>query len=456
MAMGSRERRRKQQSLWVATADLPRSDGHPFYARLNEFLDQQKFDEFCEGQCARFYARKVGRPGLMPGIYFRLLMLGYFEGIESERGIAWRAADSLSLRGFLRLTVEEESPDHSTISRTRRLIEVETHQAIFGWILQRLAETDLLRGKTVGVDGTTLEANAAMRSIVRRDTGEGYEEFLVSLAKASGIETPTRDDLARIDRKRKNKGSNQDWHNPNDPDGRITKMKDGSTHLAHKVEHAVDMQTGAVLAVVLHHADQGDTATIMATLACAGEQLAAVQASTAGERIGPNGIEEAVADKGYLSDEVLRQAADAGVRTYIPEKHNVQRDFRGRPGEKQRFLANRRRIRGARGKALLRSRGELIERSFAHAYETGGMRRTHLRRHPNILKRLHLHLGAHNLALLMRRCFGLAKPRALQGKKAPESHAGALKQCAPRLLAMIWPLPPLPFATPAKFDHAAA
>ena len=438
--MGSRERRRKQQGLWVAAADLPKSASHPFYSRLNQFLDEQKFDEFCEGQCARFYAEKMGRPGLAPGIYFRTLMLGYFEGIDSERGIAWRAADSLSLRSFLRLTIDEDSPDHSTISRTRRLIDLETHRAIFAWILERLAEGDLLKGRTVGVDGTTLEANAAMRSIVRRDTGEGYEQFLINLAKASGIETPTREDLARIDKKRKNKASNQDWHNPNDTDARITKMKDGSTHLAHKVEHAVDMESGAVLAVVLHPADEGDTDTIMNTLACAGERLAEVQASPAGERLSPNGIEEAVADKGYLSDEVLRQAADAGVRTYLPEKHNVHRDFRGKPAERKRFLANRRRIRGARGKALLRSRGELIERSFAHAYGTGGMRRTHLKRHPNILKRLHVHVGAQNLALLMLRCFGMGKPRTLQGKTAPQTEAGRQKPLFIRFLALIWTL----------------
>ena len=183
-------------------------------------------------------------------------MIGYFEGLDAERAIAWRAADSFALREFLGLVLPDPPPDHSTISRTRRLIDLETHEAVFTWILQRLADTDLVKGKTVGIDATTLEANAALRSIVRRDTGESYQDFLTKLAQASGIETPTRADLARIDRKRKKKGSNDDWTHPQDPDAKITKMKDGRTHLAHKAEHAVDLETGAVVGVTVQGADE--------------------------------------------------------------------------------------------------------------------------------------------------------------------------------------------------------
>ena len=420
MAMGKREKRRKQESLWVAAAALPRGASHPFYQRLNRFLEEQGFDEFCEGRCAQFYADEVGRRGLMPGMYFRLLMLGYFEGLDSERGMAWRAADSLSLRTFLQLSVEEEAPDHSTISRTRRLIDAETHHEIFAWILHRLAEAGLLKGKTLGVDATTLEANAAMRSIVRREGGQGYEEFLLGLAKAGGVATPMREDLARLDRKRKSKGSNAEWVNPHEPDGRIAKMKDGSTHLAHKAEHAVDMDTGAVVAVALHAADQGDTTTVMSTLAQAAEEVAGVMASpTAGGQVSAAGVEEVVADKGYLSDQVLEEMAAAKVRTYLPEKKGKARVWAGKPEARRRMRANWRWIGGARGKRLLRRRGELIERSFAHAYGTGGMRRTHLRDHANILKRLHVHLGAQNLGLLMRQRCGPRKPRSCQGGGAP-------------------------------------
>ena len=260
MAMGKRNSH-QQQPLFIAAADLPQSAAHPFYAKLNEVLAGWKFDPFVEGLCAKFYDEKIGHPSLAPGKYFRLLLIGYFEGIDSERGIAWRCADSLSLRAFVGYALDENSTEHSTISRTRRLIDLETHREVFQWVLKVLADYDLVSGKTVGIDATTLEANAAMRSIVRKDTKQNYQDFLTDLAKASGIETPTREDLVKLDRKRKNKASNDDWENPNDPDAKITKMKDGRTHLAHKAEHAVDMETGAIVAVTLHGADEGDTAT---------------------------------------------------------------------------------------------------------------------------------------------------------------------------------------------------
>src|SRR5207302_54900 len=225
MAMGKRKRKHRQESMWVGTQDLPRGASHSFYGQLNRILERNGFDEYVEELCSAFYASIMGRPSLAPGRYFRLLMLGFFEQIESERGIAWRAADSLSVRAFLGLELDEAPPDHSTISRTRRLIDLETHQAVFASILERLSKAGLVNGKTVGVDATTLEANAALRSIVRRDTGEGYEAFLMGLAKASGIATPTREELARLDRKRSKKGSNDDWTHPHDPDARITKMK---------------------------------------------------------------------------------------------------------------------------------------------------------------------------------------------------------------------------------------
>ena len=269
--MGIRES--EQSLLWVAAPELPKSPGHPFYMRLNALLDAHDFDPFVEGLCRGFYAQVMGRPSLAPGRYFRLLLVGYFEGIDSERGIAWRATDSLAVRSFLRLGLEDAPPDHSTISRTRRLIDVETHRAIFTWVQQRLVEAGLLKGKTVAVDATTLEANAAMRSIVRRDTGESYQAFLTGLATASGIETPTREDLARVDKKRKKKTSNKEWTNPHDPDAKVTKMKDGRTHLAHKAEHAVDLDTGAIVAVTLQGADQGDTTTIVETVTAAAEQV---------------------------------------------------------------------------------------------------------------------------------------------------------------------------------------
>jgi transposase len=420
--MGRREQQRRQDELWIAHTELPRTVAHPFYEQLNRLLEGRGFDEYVEQQCARFYAAKMGRPSLVPGRYFRLLLIGYFEGIDSERGIAWRAADSLGLRSFLGVGLNEMPPDHSTISRTRRLIDVETHRAVFGWVLELLAEKDLLKGKTVGIDATTLEANAALRSIVRRDTGVGYQEFLTQLAKESGIATPTREQLAKLDRKRARKGSNQDWVNPHDPEAHITKMKDGRTHLAYKAEHAVDLETGAVVAVTVAAGDAGDTATILETLPQAGEHIAEVACATndekVGERVHPEGPAEAVGDKGYHSNGTLTALADVEVRTYISEPDRGQRNWKGKPEAQAAVYGNRRRIRGEHGKELLRRRGELVERSFAHAYETGGMRRVHLRGRENILKRVLIHLGGFNLSLVMRQLLGKGTPRGLQGLSA--------------------------------------
>jgi transposase len=413
MAMGRRKDRARTPGLWIATNELPRTGGHPFYQRLNQVLDTHEFDAFVEGQCASFYAEGVGRPSLTPGTYFRLLLIGYFEGIDSERGIAWRTADSLALRGFLGLGLDEAPPEHSTISRTRRLIDLETHRAVFTWILQVLATADLIAGKTIGIDATTLEANAALRSIVRRDSGETYQEFLTRLAQASGIETPTRADLARLDRKRPKKGRNAEWRHPHDPDARITKMKDGRTHLAHKAEHAVDMETGAVVGVTIQGADQGDTTTIAETLTTAAEELEAVATVTDGHTAV---TEEVVADKGYHSNQVLVDLTALDLRTYIAEPDRGRRRWKKKPAARDAVYANRRRIHGPRGLALLRRRSAYLERPNAHLYETGGMRRTHLRGQTNILKRLLVHVGGFNLGLLMRTLVGVGTPRGLQGR----------------------------------------
>lgn len=412
MAMGTRET--EQPPLWVAASDLPASPGHPFYTRLNMILDAEGFDRFVEDQCRRFYAPTMGRPSLEPGRYFRLLLIGYFEGIDAERGIAWRAADSLAVRTFLRLGLEEKTPDHSTISRTRRLIDLETHRAVFTWVQQRLVAGGLLKGRTIAIDATTLEANAAMRSIVRRDTGESYQAFLTRLAETSGIKTPTREALARLDRKRKKKTSNKDWTNPHDPDAKVTKMKDGRTHLAHKAEHAVDLETGAIVAVTLHGADQGDTTTLGETATAAADQIEDAQVDVDE----PQTLEEIIGDKGYHSNQSMVDLEAVGIRSYIAEPDRGRRDWSNEPEAQAPVYRNRRRMRGPRGRRLMRQRGERIERSFAHLYDTGGMRRTHLRGHENILKRLLIHAGGFNLGLLIRSILGVGTPRGLQGRLA--------------------------------------
>ena len=319
------------------------------------------------------------------------VMIGFFEGIDSERGIAWRLADSLTLRQFLSIGLDEQTPDHVTISRTRRLIGAETHQRIFTWVLERLAQDGLIKGKTIGVDSTTLEANAAMKSIVRRDTGESYSGYLKRLAAAEGAEATDAAALRRMDRKRKKKGSNEDWASSSDAEAEITKLKDGRTALAYKAENAVDMETGAIVAVT---------------------GLVAETTPEGNCEVHPDGLQEVVADKGYHSNDVARALRELEVRTYIAEPERGLRNWNGKPAEKEAVYANRRRIRGAHGKRMQRQRGEKIERNFAHQFDTGGMDRLWVRGRENVHKKLLIQAAACNLALLMRSIYGAGKPKA--------------------------------------------
>ena len=417
--MGSRKRRERQEALWYRS-EIAEAPGHPFYRRLNALLNESGFDQSCEKRCQQFYHEKLGRPSLAPGVYFRLMLIGFFEGLDSERGLAWRVADSLSLRQFLGYGLDERTPDHATISRTRALIDGDTHQAVFNWVLGEVARRGLLKGKTIGIDATTLEANAAMKSIVRRETGEGYEEFLRRLAQESGIETPTREQLARLDRERPRKGSNQEWVNPHDPEAEITKMKDGRTHLAYKAEQAVDLDTGAIVAVTTHSGATADSESIRETLPAAGEAIAEQIATPTAEgkyEVQAHGVEEVVADKGYFSGAVLAAMAEMKVRSYISEPKQRRRRWAGKGDQQAAVYSNRRRVRGERGKALLRSRGEKLERPFAHQYETGALRRLHVRGRDNVVKRVLLQAAACNLALILRSLTGAGTPKGFSDQK---------------------------------------
>ena len=416
MSMGKRQGER-QEDLWIPSAQMPQAPGHPFYQNLNQLLARHGFDAFVEGLCEKFYHASLGRPSVPPGTYFRMLMVGYFEGLDSERGIAWRCADSRTLSSFLGYGPTESTPDHSSLSIIRQRLDLETHEAVFTWVLKLLASEGQLKGKTIGVDATTLEANAAMRSIVRKDSGEGYREFLSRLAKASGIDTPTQEDLAKLDRTRKNKASNDDWESAHDADARIAKMKDGRTHLAHKAEHAVDMDSQAIVAVTLQPADRGDTVSLGETVEASVANLLEVQVEPAmQEQVHEVVMEEVVADKGYHSNDTMMQLSAMAMRSYVSEPDRGVRHWEGRADARRAVYGNRRRIRGGRGKSLMRKRGEVLERSFAHCYETGGMRRTHLRGHSNILKRLLIHVCGFNLGLVMRSLCGVGKPRRLQDR----------------------------------------
>jgi len=405
--MGRKKDREKQQDLWVAASEIVTTPGHMFYERLNTVLNAEKFDQRVEALCRKYYKSSSGRPSITPGTYFRMLLLGYFEGIDSERGITWRAADSLSFRKFLDYDLSELTPDHSTVSRTRRLYSIETHRAVTQWVLKILRKHGLAQGQSVCIDGTTLQANASMKSLVRRDTGQTYDDYLRQLAQAEGLENPTKEQLARLDRKRKNKASNDDWTNPHDPSARITKMKDGRTKLAHKAEHAVDLADGAMLAVTVQPADRGDTASYVETLDAAQQEA---------RKAHPAGIEEVVMDKGYHSGAVLVNLAAREIRSYVPEPERGKRHWSGKAEEQHCVYANRQRVRGERSKRLQKLRGELCERSFAHCYETGAMRRMYVRGEDNVFKRVLVQAAAFNIGLLVRKLSGWGKPRQPQGR----------------------------------------
>ena len=407
MAMGREAE--VQGDLVVSWAEMPRSPGHAFYDRLQKLLGDAGFDGFVETTCKPFYAPRMGAPSLPPGRYFRMHMIGYFEGIDSERGIAWRCSDSLSLRAFLRLASRDKVADHSWLSRTRSRLPHEVHEEVFGWVLALAAEHGLVKGERIGVDGSTMEANAALRTIVRRENGETYRQMLTRMAQESGVATPTIDDLVRLDRARKGKKlSNEDWTSPTDADAKIARMKDGTTHLAYKPEHAVDLDTGVIVAAPIHAADEGDTTTLKPTLDEAKKNLSAMGLAST-----PEDPCDLVADKGYHSRAVLKDLDDGPWKTRIAEPRASKGYLRWQGDEEARaaVYGNRNRLRSGVGKQAMSKRGEIVERSFAHVLERGGMRRTWLRGRQNVHKRYLVHTAGYNLGLLMRALFGAGTPR---------------------------------------------
>jgi transposase len=407
MSMGRRPTE-QQPDLWIPTADLPHSPGHVFYDKLNRLLAEATFDLYVENLCQPYYADGLGRESIPPGTYFRMLFVGYFEGLDSQRAIAWRCSDSLSLRDFLGILLSQTTPDHSSLTKIRQRLPLAVHEQVFTFVLKVAHEKKLLRGKTVAVDATTLEANAAMKSIVRKDTGEDWKDYLRRLMAEEGIQDPTDEEIRRFDKKRKKKVSNKEWQSPADPDSRIAKMKDGTTHLAYKAEHTVDLDSEFILAAAIHPADQADPATLVDSILQAQVNLVLVGSEQE--------IEEAVADKGYHKAQTLAECEHWNTRTYIPEPKRKQYNWEDKPQAwRKATAANRRRVRGARSKRLQKKRSELVERSFAHVCETGGGRRTWLRGLVNVTKRYVVQVAAHNLGLLMRKLFGVGKPRALQG-----------------------------------------
>ena len=416
MAMGKRKRER-QQPLFVATTNLVAPASHPFYQKLNQLLAEAGFDPWIEARCQQFYEQheKRGKPSIPPGVYFRMLLVGYFEGIDSQRGIAWRCADSLALRQFLGIPLDQSTPDHSTLSDIRQRLAPEIFQEVFVFVLKIAEDKKLLSGKTVGVDSTLLEANAAMKTIVRRETGEDWKKYVTRLMREEGVvakdEQPSDEEIRRFDKKRKKRASNDEWVSKTDPDSRIKKMKDGRTHLAYKAEHVVDLDTDLLLAAEIRSATEADSQTLIDSVTDAQEKLDA--AETEAE------IQEVVGDKGYHSAQALAAAAELELRTYVPEpKRHHERRWTDKPVAFRRAVyENRRRTKRAKSKSLQRLRSERCERTFAHICDSGGMRRSWLRGLVDVTKRYVIAAAAHNLSRIMRSLFGIGKPRSLQGSR---------------------------------------
>lgn len=400
------------------SATLPQGHGQPFYQKLEAILVEHDFDRFVEQRCTKFYARKRGRPSFPPGLYFRILMMGYFEGLGSERAMAWRLQDSLSLRAWLGFGPLDAVPVYKTLANTRRRLSLRAHRDVFRWVLCRLGEAGLLCGRTLGIDASTIEANAALKSLVRRDSGHSYEQFVDGLLRAAGVANPTPEDRRRIDRTRKKKLRNDDWVNPHDPQARVIKLKDGRTHLGFKDEQAVDLDTGAVVAVVVHPGDRGDSQSLPATVKEAKENLISLREGEA-QKDKSSRVEEIVGDKGYHANQVLVECERQNLRTYIKEPKRGKRRWRGNAAARRAVYRNRRRLQGKRGKRLLRRRGELLERPFVHRLDIGGLRRAHVRGQANIQKREYIAASAQNLGLLMRHRHRMGTPRSLQGFCAP-------------------------------------
>ena len=405
MALGKRKRER-QLEVFVSASDLPRSPGHPFYTALNRLLAENDFDSFVEALCTPFYAGVMGRPSIPPGVFFRMTFVGYFEGLPSHRSIAWRCADSRSLAEFLGLGPADETPDHSSISKTHKRFPKEVFDEIFQFILRVAVRKGLLWGDKLGIDSTTIQANASMKSIVRKDSGKGWKDYTKKLAKKAGLDEPTDAELRQFDKTRPGKKvSNDDWENPNDPDARITRM-------AYKAEHAVDLESDLIVSATVHPGNAADTATVIDT---------AIDAAVNLEEAGcENEVEAIVADKGYHSTNVVMQAAEFGMKAYIPERASpARRRWVGKdPREKKVVHAARRRTKSEHGKLLSRTRSELDERSFAHVCDTGGARRTWLRGLHSVTKRHLMVAAARNLSTIMRVICGIGSPRALQGLRA--------------------------------------
>jgi transposase len=408
--MFSEKKKAQQPEFWIAADQVISPGQSNFYARLEETLESFGFAAKVRALCAAAYDKSgLGRPGIDPVVYLKMIMVGFFEDLPSERAIAARCADSLSIRAFLKYELHEKTPEHSSFTVIRQRLGLEIYEKIFVLLLQALREHGLLRGKNLGIDASVIEANASLRALVHRNTEEQYWDYVKRLAAEQGIDPDDSAAVRRFDRKRPGKGSNQEWENPHDPDAKIGRTKDGATDMIYKPEAVVDLDTGAIVKAEVQLGDEADHQDMSVRILEAQQNIN----RAAGEELDILTVQSATSDKGYYAVNELQSLQREGIRTIISDPIDNRRLDKLEPAEKKAVLAARRSVKSKSGKEFLRRRGMHIERSFAHILDCGGMRRATLRGWENLNKRYKLAAAFYNLSQLMRKLFGFGTPKQL-------------------------------------------
>lgn len=400
-----------QQSLWLPTAEIVSTPAGGFYQKLDEALSSFGFGDRVRALCEPFYCTDEsvgGRPGIDPEVYFKMLLVGFFEDISSERGIATRCGDSLSIRQFLHYSLTETTPHHSSFTRIRQRLDDSVYDDVFGLILAALKEQNLLKGKNIAIDASTIEANASLKSLEHRMTGEAYRQYVKRLAKEAGVDTDDPAAVSRFDKKRPGrKTSNKDWQNPHDPDAKIGPTKRGSMRMIYKPEHIVDLDTGAILDVDIRPGDEADTHELAAKIFSAEERVNGALGNDPDTKL----FESATGDKGYYSVAELRELYAEGIRINVKDPIDNRRLDKLSDEDRAVVESARHTTSSESGKDLMKRRGMHLERSFAHILDDGGGRRTTLRGRSNILKRYRIQAMGMNLSLLMRALIGVGTPK---------------------------------------------
>jgi transposase len=417
--MFRRKDRDQQSTFWIPTSAIPSTPANTFYQQLDRALTKSGFGDAVRALCAPFYTNDVsrgGRPGIDPEVYLKMLMIGFFENLPGERAIAARCADSLSIREFLHYELHERTPDHSSLTVIRQRLSAEVYEQVFGLILKALKQHKLLKGKRLGIDASVLEANASLRSLEHRLTGDAYTDYVGKLAEAAGVDTSDAAAVRRFDKKRPGrKTSNAEWQNPHDPDAKVGRTKRGATRMIYKPEHVVDLETGAIVDADVRPGDEHDTADLAARVV----EAEARMNRALGEPENTQCAETVTADMGYFKVDEITQLQDLEFETVISDPISNRRTDKLTEAERCALDAARRAVTSPSGKALLRLRGELVERTFEHVLDCGGARQTTLRGRDNIRKRYLIQAGCANLSLLMRQLTGFGTPKqALAASRA--------------------------------------